>query len=117
MSKFFKYFLTGIIFWVIIDYATAFNPNFQDWINHMPLVWLFYIGYPLLFAFLIYKKEWSSKKIFFMMLIATFGLEGVIFRNPLQSKPPKELKEIFLWRDFFQTFSIPPKALKSASPR
>jgi len=83
MNNFLKYFIIGVFFWVVVDYTTAFNPDFQDWINHMPSIWLFYIGYPLLFAFLIYKKQWNTKKIFYSMIIAAFIIEVILSNNTL----------------------------------
>lgn len=74
MNKFTQYFVIAILFWIMVDFTTAFNPDIQDWIRHMPLVWLFYILYPLLFSFLIYGKNWNTKKIFISMLIAGFSL-------------------------------------------
>jgi hypothetical protein len=68
MNKFWQYVIIGVLFWVVVDYTTVFNPDFQNWVNHMPLIWLFYIGYPLIFAFLIYKKEWNSNRIMLIMI-------------------------------------------------
>ncbi|MBW6518936.1 MAG: hypothetical protein K0A89_10605 [ANME-2 cluster archaeon] len=49
----------------------------------MPEIWLFYIGYPLVFAHLIYKKMWDARKIFYSMLIAVFVVEVVLSHNAL----------------------------------
>jgi hypothetical protein len=40
-------------FWVAVDYATTFNPDFQRWLAYMPMVWLFYLGCAALFSLLI----------------------------------------------------------------
>lgn len=72
-----------MLFWVVVDYSTAFNPNFQVWLNYMPEIWLFYIGYPLVFAYLIYKKKWDKDRIFYSMLIAAFVVEVVLSHNAL----------------------------------
>ena len=82
-NDFFKYFLIGILFWIVVDYTTVFNPNFQDWLNHMPLICVFYIGYPLLFAYLIYTRKWDAKKIFYSMLIVAFIIEVILSKNAL----------------------------------
>lgn len=83
MNDFSKYFILGMLFWVVVDYSTAFNPNFQVWLNYMPEIWLFYIGYPLVFAYLIYKKMWDKDRIFYSMLIAAFVVEVVLSHNAL----------------------------------
>ncbi len=84
-NNFWKYFLVAVIFWVVVDFTTTEgikNPSHYYSI-FMPALLLFYIGYPLLFAFLIYKRKWADKKIFYPMLAFTFILEIIIFHNPL----------------------------------
>lgn len=83
MDAFSKYMLTSTIAWVIVDFTTAFNPDVQRWIEHMPLIWVIYIGYPLLFAFLIYKRKWSDRKIVSTMLVSAFLIEVVLSDNAL----------------------------------
>ena len=83
MDDFSKYALTGMIAWVIVDFTTAFNPDVQRWIRHMPLIWAFYICYPLLFAYLIYKRKWSDGKIASAMLVSAFIIEVVLSDNAL----------------------------------
>ncbi len=83
MDDFSKYALTGMIAWVVVDFTTAFNPDVQRWIEHMPLIWAFYIGYPLLFAFLIYRRRWSDRRIASAMLVSAFVIEVVLSDNAL----------------------------------
>ena len=83
MDDFSKYLLTGTIAWVVVDFTTAFNPDVQRWIEHMPLIWAFYIGYPLLFAFLIYRRRWSDGRIASAMLVSAFVIEVVLSANAL----------------------------------
>jgi hypothetical protein len=83
MDDFSNYALTGMIAWVVVDFTTAFNPDVQRWIQHMPLIWAFYIGYPLLFAYLIYRKRWSDRKIAYAMLVSAFVIEVVLSDNAL----------------------------------
>ena len=83
MDTFSKYVLTGTLAWVLVDFTTAFNPDVQRWIEHMPLIWVFYIGYPLLFAFLIYKRRWSDGRITSVMLVSAFVIEVVLSDNAL----------------------------------
>jgi hypothetical protein len=83
MDIFWKYLIIAVLFWILVDFTTAFNPDFQRWINHMPLIWAFYIGYPLVFAFLIYKKGFEGRKLFYSMLIGIFVVEIVLSNNAL----------------------------------
>jgi hypothetical protein len=83
MDDFSKYALTGMIAWVVVDFTTAFNPDVQRWIRHMPLIWAFYIGYPLLFAYLIYKRGWNDRKIVYAMFVSAFVIEVIFSNNAL----------------------------------
>ena len=83
MDDYKKYLLLGILTWVIVDFTTAFNPDVQRWIDHMPLIWGFYIGYPLVFAHLIYRKQWDGRKLFYAMLIGAFTVEIIFSNNSL----------------------------------
>jgi hypothetical protein len=83
MDDFSKYTFTGMIAWVVVDFTTAFNPDVQRWIRHMPLIWAFYIGYPLLFAYLIYRRRWSDRKIAYAMLVSAFVIEVILSSNAL----------------------------------
>ena len=83
MDNFWKYFFLGATFWVVVDFTTAFNPDVRDWISHMPLIWVFYLGSPLLFAYLVYKKKCSDKKIFLPVLVVLFIVEILFSNNAL----------------------------------
>ena len=78
-----KYLLAGVATWVIVDFTTAFNPDVQRWLDHMPLIWAFYIGYPLVFAHLIYNRRWSDRSIFLAMIAGGFFVEIVCSNNSL----------------------------------
>ena len=83
MRSFLKYFLSGVFIWVLVDYTTAFNPDTARWIQHMPDIWLFYLGYPLIFAYLIYRRNWNNKQIFGSMLALAFIIEVILSNNGL----------------------------------
>ena len=83
MKRFATYFLVGTIFWVAVDWTTAFNPDLERWLSHMPEIWLFYIGYPLVFAFLIYKRRWSDGRVSLATLVGAFLVEVVFTGNEL----------------------------------
>ena len=83
MKRFATYFLVGTIFWVAVDWTTAFNPDLERWLSHMPEIWLFYIGYPLVFAFLIYERRWSDGRVSLATLVGAFLVEVVFTGNEL----------------------------------
>jgi len=78
-----RYLLAGVVTWVVVDYTTAFNPDVQRWLDHMPLIWAFYVGYPLVFARLIYNRRWSDRSIFLAMIAGGFFVEIVCSNNSL----------------------------------
>ena len=78
-----KYLLAAVATWVVVDYTTAFNPDVQRWLEHMPLIWVFYVGYPLVFAHLIYSRGWSDRTILLAMIAGGFFVEIVCSNNSL----------------------------------
>lgn len=78
-----RYLLAGVVTWVVVDFTTAFNPDVQRWLDHMPLIWVFYVGYPLVFAHLIYNRRWSDRSIFIAMIAGGFFVEIVCSNNSL----------------------------------
>ncbi len=83
MKDIWKYFILGAAFWVVVDFTTAFNPDLRGWVNHMPLIWVFYLGSPLLFAYLIYQKKWDDRKIFLPLMLVLFIVEILFSFNVL----------------------------------
>lgn len=83
MSKFLKYFIIGVMFWLLVDWTTAFQPHLQRWLTYWPQIWMFYLGFPFIFAFLIYKRMWSDHKIFVATLFEVFIVEIVFTHNAL----------------------------------
>lgn len=83
MKPFLKYFLSGVTLWVLVDYTTAFNPDTIRWIQHMPDIWIFYIGYPLIFTYLIYARKLDNKQLFCVMLVLAFIIEVIFSKNSL----------------------------------
>ena len=78
-----KYLLSGVSIWVLVDYTTAFMPDTARWIQHMPDIWLFYIGYPLAVSYLIYIRNWEGRQLFASMLVLAFIVEVVFSSNSL----------------------------------
>ena len=78
-----KYLLSGVSIWVLVDYTTAFMPDTDRWTQHMPDIWLVYIGYPLVVSYLIYSRKWEGRKLFASMLVLAFIVEVVFSSNSL----------------------------------
>ena len=85
MIKILKYFLLGILFWVVIDFTTTEairNPSFY-YSTFMPALLIFYIGYPLVFSLLIYKFKLSNRSLFIAALVGIFVVEILFTNNAL----------------------------------
>jgi hypothetical protein len=78
-----KYFLLGVLFWVAVEWTTAFQPNISRWISYMPAIWIFYIGSPLTFAFLIYKLKVSDRMLFICSVVLIFIVEILFTGNAM----------------------------------
>lgn len=80
---FWQYFVLGAIFWIGVDFTTAFAPNVGRWASYMPVIWVFYLGSPLVFAVLIYRRGWSDRSLFGPMLVVLVLVEVVFSHNAL----------------------------------
>ena len=83
MNNFLKYLIIGVVFTTIVDYTTTLNPNFQKWVSYMPAVWIFYIVYPLIFAFLTQKKKWGDRDVFIAAVVSGAAFELLFVNNTL----------------------------------
>ena len=85
-----KYFLWAFIFWLVVDFTTTDaikNPG-QYYSTYMPAILIFYIGYPLIFAYLIYGRRIGKKALFFSMIAGMFIVEVFFTKNPLMYQFP-----------------------------
>lgn len=83
MKKFWKYFLLAVLAWVLMEITTAMSFDFQRWFTYWPGIWLIYLGFPSIFTFLIYKRNFGEWKLFLAMIIEIFIVEIVFTRNAL----------------------------------
>lgn len=111
MKPWLKYSLFGILFWFIIDFTTteAIKDAGHYYSTFMPLLLIFYIGYPLIFSLLIYKYEMSDKKIFISTIIAMILLEVLFFRNVMLYSFPMFLLAIPLAVSIYSLLTFGPK--------
>ena len=72
----------GFLAWILTEYVTVWaERGIAEWFSFMPFIFAFYLAYPLLFAFLIYKLEWSNKNLFAATAVVGFALELTFFQN------------------------------------
>jgi len=77
------YILWGVILWFFVDLGTAGGFKISYLIQYGRALWIFYIGFPILFAYLIYRRQWKTKKLILATLAAIAIVEGLFTRNPL----------------------------------
>jgi hypothetical protein len=82
-SKAFLYVLYGFLLWVVIDWGTAGGFRFSYFRTYGPLLLIFYLGFPIAFACLIFKLHWSERMLLLATLVAILVVEGIFTRNPL----------------------------------
>jgi hypothetical protein len=61
MRGFSLYFLISAIFWIVVDWTTAFNPDFERWLSYM----------------------WSDRRVFLATLVGAFLVEVAFTGNKL----------------------------------
>jgi len=77
------YILWGVILWFFVDLGTAGGFKISYLIQYGRALWIFYIGFPILFAYLIYRRQWKTRKLILATLAAIAIVEGLFTRNPL----------------------------------
>jgi hypothetical protein len=81
-SKPLKYVILGFLLWVIIDLGTAGGFRLSYFTAHGPLLLVFYLAYPLVFSYLIFRRHWSGWRLFLATVVAILVIEGVFTGNP-----------------------------------
>lgn len=76
------YILYGFLLWVVIDWGTAGGFRMSYLTAHGPLLLAFYLGFPIAFAYLIFRRRWSQWKLLLATAAAIFLVEAVFTGNP-----------------------------------
>jgi hypothetical protein len=86
-----QYFLLSVFLWVIVDFGTAGGFRISYYEKIWPVIWLFYLGFPLIFSILIFRLKWNSTRLFLSTLVTIFIVEILFTRNPLLMTLPNLL--------------------------
>ena len=81
-SKSLRYVVYGVLLWIFVDLGTAGGFRLAYFTEHGPLLLAFYIGYPLIFRYLIFRRGWEGWKLFGATAAAIMIIEGWFTRNP-----------------------------------
>lgn len=80
MKQYLLYVAFGFLAWVIAEYVTVWaKEGIALWVSYMPWIFVFYIAYPLLFSFFIYKMKLSNLKLLGLTFVVGFFFEIVFF--------------------------------------
>jgi hypothetical protein len=72
----------GFVLWVLVDLGTAGGFRLSYFSAHGPLLLAFYLGYPIVFGYLIFKRGWDGPRLLLATLFAILFIEGLLTRNP-----------------------------------
>lgn len=81
-SKALRYVIYGFVLWVIVDFGTAGGFRLSYLTSHGPLLLFFYLGFPLAFAYLIFRRHWAGFRLFLATAVAVILVEGIFTGNP-----------------------------------
>ena len=111
MNKFLKYFLLAVLFFVIVDFLTtaALVHPVEYYSTFMPFILVFYIGYPLIFSFILTKFKLKTKGLFIGAIIGMFISEVIFFHNPLFFQFPLALIALLFGISCYSLITIVPK--------
>jgi hypothetical protein len=80
-TTFWRYFLLAVPIMIVVDFTTTFFPDYSKWFGYFPAIFVFYLGIPLVFAFIIARLRFDGRKLFGTAVIAGVVLELTLFHN------------------------------------
>jgi len=84
-----QYVLLSVSFWIGIEYITVWHDRVDEWISFMPWILIQYGFITLIFYYSLFRKEWSEKRVFTIMIVVMYIFE-ILWQNFL-------LADIFLF--------------------
>lgn len=69
------YIILSLAFWIAVEYITVWHSRFAEWISLMPWALIQYLGIVLIFYYFLFKRGWSGKKAFILMLVVMYFFE------------------------------------------
>lgn len=86
LSRGVAYILLSFLFWLAVEYITVWHKDFAGWVALMPWVQLQYLLIVLLFYYFIFRRRWTERAVFYLMLAVMFSLE-LLWRNFMLLSP------------------------------
>ena len=91
------YIIISFIFWLIVEYITVWHSKFNEWLHNLPLTSIQYWVLIFIFYYFLFRKKWSEKRIFIMMLVIMYFFEIVLWQNSLALNIFGSLLLISIW--------------------
>ncbi len=80
------YIVISFALWVCVEYLTVWHSKLAEWVSLMPYVFIQYLVIVLIFAYFIFRRRWTERRIFLLMLVVMYVLE-FLWANPLLLNP------------------------------
>ena len=80
------YIAISFALWALVEYLTVWHSKAAEWVSLMPYVLIQYLVIVLIFAYFIFRRRWSERRIFLLMLVVMYVLE-FLWANPLLLNP------------------------------
>ncbi|MBD3354091.1 MAG: hypothetical protein GF364_21595 [Candidatus Lokiarchaeota archaeon] len=78
-----KYITISFIFWILIEYITAWSNRLDEWISYIPWIFFYYFGIIVIFDLIFFKTTFSFKKVFAILIFLMYPIEILLFSNTL----------------------------------
>jgi len=111
MKPWLRYFLISVLFFIIVDFLTteALVHPVKYYSTFMPLILVFYIGYPLIFSFILTKFKLKTRGLFIGAIIGMLISEILFFHNPLFFQFPLVFIALLFGISCYSLITIVPK--------
>ncbi len=80
------YIVLSFALWMFVEYLTVWHSKLAEWVSLMPLVLVQYLVIVLVFSYFIFRRRWSERGMFLLMLAVMYVLE-FLWANPLLLNP------------------------------
>lgn len=94
------YILLSLVLWMTVEFVTVWHAKLDEWVSLMPYVLIQYLVIVLVFWFAIYRRAWTERKVFLLMLTLMYVFE-FLWQTPFLLNPltfiPGSLLLIGIW--------------------
>lgn len=80
------YIVISFVLWMFVEYLTVWHSKLAEWVSLMPYVLIQYLVIVLVLAYFIFRRRWSERRLFLLMLVVMYVLE-FLWANPLLLNP------------------------------